>query len=501
MNKKKNQTSIDLDAIMTEVLNLFTPEEQQEVIDILSNNGLEKIYQQMEEAFYHYQHPDYSSEATPIAAYLQRLWDMQTCKDYPFDEFKKDCTTVPAAELEKDLRNFILHLFIHYQGPLENAKEEDRPFKLWYIYWAMEHYRMESSLNIILEIMRQSPTFLASYCHLVQDEATIAIIYQLGQHQLPLLLSFMNEDGIAPFGKEDICSAVAQIAITNPERRLEIINWFCQLLNSYYDQFERGEDNNIAIIDYITNTLMNIRAIETLPILEKIYKRFKIPNTLTRKGIKEIKKEMPHAELKGLEVDSMEELMNLLNEFFAFNENNEFDANEFDEEYDDEFDDDFFDDDYEDDYEEKPKKSLFHKSKDYKDYDEEEDYEDDYAPPAKSRSSRSNNKVTPMRQPARRNNVSMEVCVIKPTSVDDAREITETLLSGRTVILNLEGLDLEVAQRIIDFTSGATFAISGNLQKISNYIFLVTPTNVDISGDLQDLLNTSFDASSMRSRF
>ncbi len=42
------------------------------------------------------------------------------------------------------------------------------------------------------------------------------------------------------------------------------------------------------------------------------------------------------------------------------------------------------------------------------------------------------------------------------------------------------------------------FAINGNLQKISNYIILVTPTNVDISGDLQDLLNTSFDASSMR---
>lgn len=338
MNKKKNQTSIDLDAIMTEVLNLFTPEEQQEVIDILSNNGLEKLYQQMEEAFYHYQHPDYSSEATPIAAYLQRLWDMQTCKDYPFDEFKKDCTTVPAAELEKDLRNFILHLFIHYQGPLENAKEEDRPFKLWYIYWAMEHYRMESSLNIILEIMRQSPTFLASYCHLVQDEATIAIIYQLGQNQLALLLSFMNEDGIAPFGKEDICSAVAQIAINNPERRLEIVNWFCQLLNSYYDRFEREEDNNIAIIDYITNTLINIRAVETLPILEKIYKRFKIPNTLTRRGFKEIKKEMPRAELKGLEVDSMEELMNLLNEFIVFNENNEFD-----EEYNDEFDDDEYD--------------------------------------------------------------------------------------------------------------------------------------------------------------
>ena len=161
-------------------------------------------------------------------------------------------------------------------------------------------------------------------------------------------------------------------------------------------------------------------------------------------------------------------------------------------------DDDFFDDDYDDDYEEKPKKSFFRKDKEEV-YD---DYDDDYEPPVKTKSTRSaNNKVTPMRQPARRNNVSMEVCVIKPNSVEDSREITETLLSGRTVILNLEGLDLEVAQRIIDFTSGAAFAISGNLQKISNYIFLVTPTNVDISGDLQDLLNTSFDASSMRSRF
>lgn len=167
----------------------------------------------------------------------------------------------------------------------------------------------------------------------------------------------------------------------------------------------------------------------------------------------------------------------------------------------DDYEDDYFDEEYEDDYEEKPKKNFFRsKSKEHIDEDdyEEESYE---APARSSKPSRSNNKVTPMRQPARKTGVSMEVCVIKPTSVDDARDITETLLDGRTVILNLEGLDLEIAQRIIDFTSGATYAISGNLQKISSYIFLVTPTNVDISGDLQDLLNTSFDASSMRSRF
>ena len=166
-----------------------------------------------------------------------------------------------------------------------------------------------------------------------------------------------------------------------------------------------------------------------------------------------------------------------------------------DDDYDD---DDFYDDDeyYDDGYDEKPRRSLFgkknNKEESYDDFDMEED---------KKFQPASSSKVTPIRQPAPKRSGNMEVCVVKPTSVDDSREITETLLAGRTVILNLEGMDLEVAQRIIDFISGAAFAISGNLQKISNYIFLVTPTNVDISGDLQDLLGNSMETPSMRGRY
>ena len=102
-------------------------------------------------------------------------------------------------------------------------------------------------------------------------------------------------------------------------------------------------------------------------------------------------------------------------------------------------------------------------------------------------------KVTPMKQTARKPGNGMEVCVIKPTSIEDAREITETLLANRTVVLNLEGLDVDIAQRIIDFTSGSCFAIRGNLQKISHYIFIITPAVVDISGDFQDIFGGSFD--------
>lgn len=95
----------------------------------------------------------------------------------------------------------------------------------------------------------------------------------------------------------------------------------------------------------------------------------------------------------------------------------------------------------------------------------------------------------------------MEVCVIKPNSVEDAREITETLLNNRTVVLNVEGLDVEIAQRIIDFTSGSCFAISGNLQKISNYIFIITPASVDISGDFLSLVDTFQSTRSVQTDF
>lgn len=118
-------------------------------------------------------------------------------------------------------------------------------------------------------------------------------------------------------------------------------------------------------------------------------------------------------------------------------------------------------------------------------------YEDDESRPAKKNA----DKVTPMPKTSSRtrSGFGMEVRVIKPTTVEDAREITETLLANRTVVLNMEGIDVDVAQRIIDFASGSCYAISGNLQKISHFIFIITPASVDISGDFQEILSGSLD--------
>ncbi|MBQ6385938.1 MAG: cell division protein SepF [Lachnospiraceae bacterium] len=97
--------------------------------------------------------------------------------------------------------------------------------------------------------------------------------------------------------------------------------------------------------------------------------------------------------------------------------------------------------------------------------------------------------------------LSMEVNVVRPSSMEDTREIADTLMDNCTVVLNLEGLDVEIAQRVIDFTCGACYSLHGNLQKISSYIFILTPEDVDISGDFQTILDGAFDLPSMRAGY
>ncbi len=166
-----------------------------------------------------------------------------------------------------------------------------------------------------------------------------------------------------------------------------------------------------------------------------------------------------------------------------------------DEDY---YDDDFYDDEEDEEDYDASRRSRFRGRKNQdEDFDEGIPVYSDSSPsaPKAMPQQTGSGKVTQLRAVSRKSSSgssggSMAVCVIKPISVEEAREITETLLAGRTVVLNLEGLDLEVAQRIIDFTSGSCYAINGNLQKISTYIFIITPSNVDVSGDFQNLVST-----------
>ena len=157
-------------------------------------------------------------------------------------------------------------------------------------------------------------------------------------------------------------------------------------------------------------------------------------------------------------------------------------------------DDDFYNEDYDYDDEEeevKPKSS-------FKKREKEDTFTDDY----KDKPVKTTPKVTPIRPSKKQQNLAgMEVCVIKPASMEDTREIADTLLAGCTVVLNLEGIDVDIAQRIIDFCCGACYCMSGSLQKVSSYIFILTPSSVEISGDIQDILSGAFDLPNIRTDY
>ena len=82
----------------------------------------------------------------------------------------------------------------------------------------------------------------------------------------------------------------------------------------------------------------------------------------------------------------------------------------------------------------------------------------------------------------------LKLVVMQPESFDDARDIANHLKNKKPVVMNLEFVEKDIARRIVDFLSGAVYAVDGNIQKVSNGIFIITPYNVGIMGDFKDEL-------------
>lgn len=118
---------------------------------------------------------------------------------------------------------------------------------------------------------------------------------------------------------------------------------------------------------------------------------------------------------------------------------------------------------------------------------EEDMFETDYSESKRERVQRPERQTTTASRvvPLRSASASKvwEVSIMKPTRFDDSQDICDMLLDERATVVNLEGIDLALAQRIMDFISGAVYALNGKIHQISNLIFIISPENVDISGD------------------
>ena len=140
-------------------------------------------------------------------------------------------------------------------------------------------------------------------------------------------------------------------------------------------------------------------------------------------------------------------------------------------------------------------------------YEDEEDmdgYEDDFEDT--SRNDFSERKSAPKKEsasfnlePERRSNkvdnihttTQLQVVLVKPDRFENAAEIADHLREKRTVVLNLEQTNKEIARRLLDFLSGVAYANEGKIKKVALSTYIITPYNVDILGDLIDELENN----------
>lgn len=128
---------------------------------------------------------------------------------------------------------------------------------------------------------------------------------------------------------------------------------------------------------------------------------------------------------------------------------------------------------------------LFGMDKETEEYDDEnvyeyDDYEEEDVVEDKKIFGRKN-KVVPMQQVQ---NNSIKMVISQPTSFEQSDEICAFIKEKKSVIVNLEYVNKDVARRIVDFISGGVYALDGYIQKVSNSIFLVAPSNYEITNEM-----------------
>ena len=121
------------------------------------------------------------------------------------------------------------------------------------------------------------------------------------------------------------------------------------------------------------------------------------------------------------------------------------------------------------------------------------EYDYDYdTPKSSSRTRRQNNYSNdPSRVVDIRTTAMLQVVLVKPDKFEDARAIADHLNEKRTVVLNLEAASKDVARRLVDLLNGVAYANGGQLKKVSTNTYIITPYNVNVSGDLLDELEST----------
>ncbi len=125
-------------------------------------------------------------------------------------------------------------------------------------------------------------------------------------------------------------------------------------------------------------------------------------------------------------------------------------------------------------------------SDDFQDFETETEDSKPQERKAREKSEKKNDKIVNINA-----TTQLEVVLVKPEAYADGSIVADHLINRRTVVLNLESTNKEVSRRLLDFLSGVAYAIDGQIKRVANSTFIITPYNVGVVGDILDELENS----------
>ena len=224
------------------------------------------------ETQYSYQHPQY-----PQVLNVENQWIVPELCDPKNsialdDKLTDRILALPHDSLRRDLENLILYFTGMTCDHLPDNEPEDFNGVIGLCVMLLAEVGNEdSSLDVVLEVLRQSPDFYEYHICDSGEDIFVPTIYKLGQHKLDKLMAFAKEEGIYSYCKSQVLSAVIQIAKFQPKRRDEVIEWFREIIQFALEKLPNPQFLDSELLGIMISELIEIRAKELLKEIRALF--------------------------------------------------------------------------------------------------------------------------------------------------------------------------------------------------------------------------------------
>lgn len=237
-------------------------------------SALEKMKKRSElpEEVYSFVHPEYPAELNVKHKWLAEMLYSPEKSVYLTDDDLSRILALPHDELRDDLENIVLYETGQtYGGISEERWNGGYKSVILHCMLLLGELGDEASLPTVLLTLCQNADYYDYHFGDSLSDVYVPTLYMIGKNRLDDFMAYMKMPGLYPYARIRVSETVVTIALKEPERRDEVIEWFRELLMFYDGRQEKCECCDGTLIGLMTGDLMNLKAVELLPELKKLY--------------------------------------------------------------------------------------------------------------------------------------------------------------------------------------------------------------------------------------